>query len=99
MMYNSKITGLGYYVPENVVTNNDLKQWMDTSDEWVQESTGIKERRWIDPATGDNTSSGVKAVCIAIDRAGLTKEDIDFIIFATLSQICIFLVEEFEQIC
>ncbi|MDG1195139.1 MAG: 3-oxoacyl-ACP synthase, partial [Polaribacter sp.] len=85
-MYNSKITGLGYYVPENVVTNNDLKEFMDTSDEWIQERTGIKERRWIDPKTGDNTSSmGVKAAKIAIERAGLTKDDIDFIVFATLS--------------
>jgi len=85
-MYNSKITGLGYYVPENVVTNDDLTQWMDTNDEWIQERTGIKERRWIDPKTGDNTSSmGAKAAKIAIERAGLTKNDIDFIVFATLS--------------
>lgn len=86
-MYNSKITGLGYYVPENVVTNNDLKEFMDTSDEWIQERTGIKERRWIDPKTSDDTTSsmGAKAARIAIDRAGLTKDDIDFIIFATLS--------------
>ena len=39
-MYNSKITGLGYYVPENVVTNDDLIKFMDTSDEWIQERTG-----------------------------------------------------------
>ena len=66
-MYNSKITGLGYFVPENVVTNDDLKQWMETSDEWIQERTGIKERRWIDPATGETTSSmAVKASKIAI---------------------------------
>jgi len=85
-MYNSKITGLGYYVPENVVTNNDLKQWMDTSDEWIQERTGIKERRWIDPKSEDTTAvMGAKAAKIAIKRAGLTKDDIDFIIFATLS--------------
>lgn len=85
-MYNSKITGLGYFVPENVVTNDDLKQWMETSDEWIQERTGIKERRWIDPATGETTSSmAVKASKIAIERAGLTKDDIDFIVFATLS--------------
>ena len=85
-MYNSKITGLGYFVPENVVTNNDLKQWMDTSDEWIQERTGIKERRWIDPATGETTSTmAVKAAKIAIQRANLTKDDIDFIVFATLS--------------
>lgn len=85
-MYNSKITGLGYYVPENVVTNNDLKEFMDTSDEWIQERTGIKERRWIDPKTDDTTAvMGAKAAKIAIERAGLTKDDIDFIVFATLS--------------
>jgi len=85
-MYNSKITGLGYYLPENVVTNNDLKKFMETTDEWIQERTGIKERRWIDPKSGDTTSNmGVKASKIAIERAGLNKEDIDFIIFATLS--------------
>jgi len=85
-MYSSKITGLGYYVPDNVVTNNDLKEFMDTSDEWIQERTGIEERRWIDPKTGDTTAvMGAKAAKIAIERAGLTKDDIDFIVFATLS--------------
>ena len=85
-MYNSKITGLGYYVPENVVTNDDLKEFMETSDEWIQERTGIKERRWIDPTTDDTTAvMGAKAAKVAIERAGLTKDDIDFIVFATLS--------------
>jgi 3-oxoacyl-[acyl-carrier-protein] synthase-3 len=85
-MYNSKITGLGYYVPENIVTNNDLKEFMETSDEWIQERTGIKERRWIDPKTEDTTAvMGAKASRIAIERAGLTKDEIDFIVFATLS--------------
>ena len=85
-MYNSKITGLGYFVPENIVTNNDLSKFMDTSDEWIEERTGIKERRWIDPKTGETTSTmAVKASKIAIERSGLKKEDIDFIIFATLS--------------
>jgi 3-oxoacyl-[acyl-carrier-protein] synthase-3 len=85
-MYNSKITGLGYFVPDNVVTNNDLKEFMETSDEWIEERTGIKERRWIDPKTGETTSTmAAKAARIAIERAGLTKDDIDFIVFATLS--------------
>ena len=85
-MYNSKITGLGHYVPENVVTNDDLKEFMETSDEWIEERTGIKERRWIDPKSGDTTAvMGAKAARIAIERAGLTKDDIDFIVFATLS--------------
>tara|TARA_R110001592_G_scaffold344149_2_gene635148 strand:- start:455 stop:1462 length:1008 start_codon:yes stop_codon:yes gene_type:complete len=85
-MYNSKITGLGYYVPDNIVTNNDLKEFMETSDEWIQERTGIEERRWIDPKTEDTTAvMGAKAARIAIERAGLTKDEIDFIVFATLS--------------
>ncbi|MAV04950.1 MAG: 3-oxoacyl-ACP synthase [Flavobacteriaceae bacterium] len=85
-MFNSKIIGLGYYLPENVVTNNDLSKILDTNDEWIQERTGIKERRWIDPKTDDTTSTmAVKASKIAIERSGLKKEEIDFIIFATLS--------------
>ena len=85
-MYNSKIIGLGYYVPDNVVTNDDLTKLMDTSDEWIQERTGIKERRWVKPGSGETTSSmGVEAAKVAIDRAGIDKNDIDFIVFATLS--------------
>ncbi len=85
-MYNSRITGLGYYVPDNVVKNEDLSKLMDTNDEWIQERTGIKERRWIKENSGDTTASmGVKAAKIAIERAGISKDDIDFIVFATLS--------------
>ena len=85
-MYNSKIIGLGKYVPDNVVTNDDLSKIMDTSDEWIQERTGIKERRWVVPGDGDTTASmGVKAAKVAIERAGIDKDAIDFIIFATLS--------------
>ncbi len=85
-MYNSKIAGLGYYVPENIVTNNDLSKVMDTSDEWIQERTGIQERRHVAKNDGNSTTSmGVKAAKIAIERAGIDKDDIDFIVFATLS--------------
>tara|TARA_B100000575_G_scaffold290788_1_gene295179 strand:+ start:545 stop:1552 length:1008 start_codon:yes stop_codon:yes gene_type:complete len=85
-MYSSKIIGLGYYLPANVVTNDDLSKIMDTTDKWIQERTGIKERRWIDPKSGDTTSSmGFEASKVAIERSGIKKEDIDFIIFATLS--------------
>ncbi len=85
-MYNSKISGLGYYVPENVVTNDDLSKMMDTNDAWIEERTGIKERHWI-PEGSEDTSAvmGVKAARIAIKRAGLVPKDIDFIVFATLS--------------
>ena len=80
------IRGLGHYVPDTVVTNKDLTRMMDTSEEWIEERTGIKERRWIDPKSGDTTSTmGTKAALMAIKNAGLTPTDIDFIIFATLS--------------
>ncbi len=85
-MYNSKIIGLGHYVPDNVVTNDDLSKIMDTNDAWIQERTGIKERRYVVKGDGDTTTSmGVKAAKVAIERAGIDKDDIDFIVFATLS--------------
>ncbi len=86
MNYTSKITALGYYVPDNIVTNADLSKIMDTTDEWIQERTGIKERRHVVKGSGETTSSmGVKAAQIAIDRAGIPKDAIDFIVFATIS--------------
>lgn len=85
-MHQSKISGLGKYVPENVVTNDDLSKLMDTSDEWIQERTGIKERRHIKKGSEDTTAvMGYKAAKIAIKRAKIDKNDIDFIVFATLS--------------
>lgn len=85
-MYHSKIAGLGFYVSENIVTNDDLSKLMDTNDEWIQERTGIKERRHVQRGDGNTTTSmGVKAAQIAIERSGVAKEDIDFIVFATLS--------------
>jgi len=84
-MKNTKIAGIGYYVPEKVVTNNDLTKVMDTSDEWIQERTGIKERRYADRMKENTTTLGLKAAEKAIAHAGIDKEDIDFIIFATLS--------------
>ncbi|GAA0882110.1 ketoacyl-ACP synthase III [Sphingobacterium siyangense subsp. cladoniae] len=84
-MLQSKIAGIGYYVPKNVYTNNDLIRFMDTSDEWIQERTGIKERRYADRIGETTTTMGVEAAKIAIERAHITPEDVDFIIFATLS--------------
>ena len=84
-MYHSKIAGLGYYVPENIVTNNDLSKIMDTTDEWIQERTGIKERRHIIKGEDTTTSMGVKAAKIAIERAQISNDEIDFVVFATLS--------------
>ena len=77
---------MGHYVPDNVVTNEDLSKFMDTTDEWIVERTGIQERRWVSPNSGDTPSTmGTKAARIAIENAGLEPNDIDFIVFATLS--------------
>lgn len=84
-MQSSRIAGIGMYLPKNVVTNQDLTHYMETSDEWIQERTGIRERRYAD-RTGETTATmGIEAARIAIERAGITPQEIDFIIFATLS--------------
>src|SRR3954468_14752697 len=84
-MLNTRIAGIGMYVPSEVVTNDDLTKVMDTSDEWIQERTGIRERRFAKRYEDTTTTMGVEAAKIAMQRAGVTATDIDFIIFATLS--------------
>ena len=85
-MYSTYIKGLGFYVPDNVITNDDLSKIMDTNDAWIRERTGIEERRWIPEDSDESTSDmAVKAALIAIEDAGIDKNEIDFIIFATLS--------------
>ena len=84
-MLRSKIAGIGKYLPSNVVTNDDLSQVMETTDAWVQERTGIQERRYGKKHKETTTTMGARAAEIAIERAGITVEDIDFIVFATLS--------------
>ena len=89
-MKNSKIIGVGHYVPERVVTNFDLEKMMDTNDAWIRERTGIEERHFAEPGKDTTSSMGAEAARIALDMAGLKTEDIDFIIFATLSPEYIF---------
>jgi len=85
-MFNSKIIGIGHFVPETVITNDDLSKLMDTSDEWIQERTGIKERRFYKPdEKGSTAKMAYKASLVAMERAGITADDIDAIVFATLS--------------
>lgn len=84
-MNKTIIAGIGKYLPEKVVTNHHLTQVMDTTDEWIQERTGIKERRHAKRFEETTATLGAKAAEVAIERAGIKKEDIDFIIFATLS--------------
>lgn len=81
----SKIVGLGHHVPETVVTNAQLSTMMDTTDEWITERTGIKERRWIDPAKDTVANMAAKATRLALKRANLTEKDIEFIVFATIT--------------
>ena len=85
-MMRSVIKSTGRYLPERVVTNDDLTQRMETSDEWIRQRTGIEERRWV-PEEGNVGSSdlGFEASKIALKKAGWEAKDIDLIIFATLS--------------
>lgn len=73
------------YVPAQVIRNQDLMQYMDTSDEWIQERTGIQERRYAHRTKETTTTMAVEACKQAIERAGTTAAEIDFIVFATLS--------------
>lgn len=84
-MYSTKIKAIAHYVPERIVTNEELTQYMDTSDEWIQERTGIQERRYAKKHEETTTTLAARAAERAIEKAGIDKEDIDFIIFATLS--------------
>jgi 3-oxoacyl-[acyl-carrier-protein] synthase-3 len=84
-MKKTKIAGIGMYVPENVVTNEDLTHVLNTSNEWIIERTGIQTRRYVTRYKETSTTMGVEAARMAIENAGITPQDIDFIIFATLS--------------
>jgi len=84
-MHYSKIVGLGHHVPERVITNEYLSSIMDTNDAWIVERTGIKERRWMDPAKDTVANMAAKAARMALQNARLTEQDIDFIVFATIT--------------
>lgn len=82
----SRILGIGGYVPPNVVTNHDLEKIMDTSDKWIRERTGIEQRHWVKPGSGETGATmGAAAGRQALERAGLEPEDLDMIIYGTLS--------------
>lgn len=85
-METTVIKGTGRYVPPRCVTNQDMTQWMETSDEWIVQRTGIEQRYWTPEEGGVGASDlGLEASKIAMARAGWEPEDIDMIIFATLS--------------
>ncbi|MGF7215014.1 3-oxoacyl-[acyl-carrier-protein] synthase-3 [Spirosoma lacussanchae] len=84
-MINARIAGIGHYLPERVVPNNELAPRMDVADTWIEERTGIRERRYALSGEETATTMGAAASRIAIERAGITPDDIDFIVFATMS--------------
>ncbi len=81
-MPNPYISGTGFYLPPRIVTNDELSTYMDTSDEWIQERTGIKERHYVEKGEGPSDIA-IPATKQALNAAGLKVSDIDFIIFAT----------------
>lgn len=84
-MIRSKIIGIGSYVPETVWTNDDLSKIMETSDEWIKQRTGIEQRHWVKPEEQGCTDLALIACERAIENAGIKKEELDCIVYATLS--------------
>ena len=83
-MRNSRVAGIGHYVPDNIVTNADLEKLMDTTNEWIIERTGISERRHVKNGMG-TSHMGIKASEKALEMADVTPVDIDLVIFATIT--------------
>jgi len=81
-MPNAYIAGMGFFVPPKIVTNHDLSKYMNTSDEWIRERTGIQERRFVEKGMGPSDMA-IPATEQALESAGLSVGDIDFMIFAT----------------
>jgi 3-oxoacyl-[acyl-carrier-protein] synthase-3 len=86
----TEIAGVGHYVPDRVVPNAELEQLMDTTDAWIQERTGIKERRWFEEGKDTTANMGANAARRALEQAGLQPDDVQLIVFATLSPDYIF---------
>ncbi|MFP4193933.1 MAG: 3-oxoacyl-ACP synthase III family protein [Desulfobacterales bacterium] len=85
-MKKTLIRSTGRYLPPRLITNQDLMQWIDTTDEWIRQRTGIEQRYWVPEEGGVGAADlGLEASKIALDRAGWSPEDLDLIIFATLS--------------
>ncbi len=85
LLRHSRIAGVGHYVPERVIKNTDLETIMDTSDAWIQERTGIQERRWFEEGKDTTANMGTNAARKALEMAGVEAKEVQMIIFATLS--------------
>ena len=84
-MPRTEIISTGFHVPDNVVTNEELTQWWETSDEWIRERTGIEQRRWVDKGEEASSDLAVAATEQALERADMEASEIDAIVYATLS--------------
>src|SRR5882724_1255402 len=84
-MPSSTILGSGHYVPSKVVTNDDLAKLFPTSDEWIQQRSGIKERRYVEHGGIGASDLALPAAKMALESAGKTPGEVDAIVFATLS--------------
>ena len=82
MNNSSHIIGIGHHVPTRIIQNSYFEQFMDTSNDWIKERTGIEERRFAENNEGPSDIA-IPAVQMALDNANLTTDDIDFIIFST----------------
>ena len=82
--FRANITGAGYYLPENILTNKDLEELVDTSDEWIQSRTGIRERRIVRPGEASAEMS-THAVHNLMENYKLAADEIDAIIVATIT--------------
>ena len=81
-MRRTEFIATGFYVPPQVVTNDDLSRLMDTSDEWITQRSGIRERRWVEPGV-TSAEIAAEAARQALERSGLSPKDLDCIVFAT----------------
>lgn len=84
-MINSRIAGVGHYLPERIVTNDEIASGMGVDSAWIEERTGIRKRRYAKSGEETPASMGAAAARIAIERAGIKPNEIDFIVFATMS--------------
>ncbi|MBI4540281.1 MAG: ketoacyl-ACP synthase III [Gemmatimonadetes bacterium] len=84
-MPRAEFISTGFYVPERVVTNDELRQWWDTSDQWIRERTGIKQRYWVEPGKQGGSDLALEATRMALERADMDASELDCIIYATLS--------------
>jgi 3-oxoacyl-[acyl-carrier-protein] synthase III len=84
-MPHTTIISTGHHVPARCLTNEDLTEWWDTSDEWIRGRTGIERRHWVEPGVEAGSDLALGAARNALELAGMEAGELDCIIYATLS--------------